>query len=347
VRGAGRPDGYGVATMPIADYGVLKGTVVDRRTETTDTPHYQIQVRAADVDFRCAVNIRSQTSPPELLYLAVDDFEHPVTDLLAVLSDGFTPLESVAGGAALDYVRANLFDRLAMRPAPTSLPGPDNDLGEFLDHHVVQAQGHPEARVYVFGQRWGPEDKRDKIFGFTPGNGVHDVHMNQGNSGRFVADDGVWQDGGLIVQAPSGRWIAVFLAFGSQSWHTDDASGHTIPDAGGPLPGPGEPGAAVRIVGALVNPAAPAPERETVTLLNASPGRVVLDGWAIADRLKNRLPLSGAIEPGAALAVPLAPPVQLGNGGGAITLLDADGLKVDGVAYTGEQASREDWTLVF
>ena len=40
---------------------------------------------------------------------------------------------------------------------------------------------------------------RDKIFGFLPGNGIHDIHMNQGNSSRFVRDDGVWQDGGLLM----------------------------------------------------------------------------------------------------------------------------------------------------
>jgi hypothetical protein len=39
--------------------------------------------------------------------------------------------------------------------------------------------------------------------------------------------------------------------------------------------------------------------------------------------------------------------VQLGNKGGTITLLDNKGLKVDGVAYTEEQAKKEGWTLVF
>jgi len=33
--------------------------------------------------------------------------------------------------------------------------------------------------------------------------------------------------------------------------------------------------------------------------------------------------------------------------GGVITLLDADGLKVDGVAYTRDQARREGWSTVF
>ena len=40
-------------------------------------------------------------------------------------------------------------------------------------------------------------------------------------------------------------------------------------------------------------------------------------------------------------------PVQLGNNGGLLTLLDPDGLKVDGIAYTREQVRDEGRTLVF
>ncbi|MEJ8671682.1 hypothetical protein WKI71_35035 [Streptomyces sp. MS1.AVA.1] len=41
----------------------------------------------------------------------------------------------------------------------------------------------------------------------------------------------------------------------------------------------------VRIVAALVNPRGPAPEAETVTLLNASPAPVDLTGRHLQDRL--------------------------------------------------------------
>jgi len=52
--------------------------------------------------------------------------------------------------------------------------------------------------------------------------------MNQGSSPQFAADDGVWQDGALLIQlgAPAVEWAAVFLAFQSQAWRTDDVSGH-------------------------------------------------------------------------------------------------------------------------
>ena len=204
-----------------------------------------------------------------------------------------------------------------------------------------------------FGQRWGPEPTiKDKVFGFLPGNGIHDIHMNQGNVAPFLGDDGVWQDGGLLIHFPStDQWVTTFLAFQSQAWHTNDVTGHTSHDV--PIPGPGpqpnqtEPDHVVRIVGALVNPVGLGPEHETVTLLNASPNVINLQDWQLADKLKNKAKLSGTLKPGGTLVIALPTNVQLGNNGGIITLLDNKGLKVDGVFYTGGQAQKEGWTIVF
>jgi uncharacterized protein YukJ len=319
-----------------------------RREGAADTPHYQILLRGDDgASFRGAVNVLSQEAPSELLYLVDEDLRHPVTASLEALGAGWHPLRPRAGAANLDYVRANLFDRSGMRSLPPDASGPDNDLADVLDHYVQRAIADDAARVSIFGQRWGPEPTtKDKVFGFLPGEGVHDVHMNQGNDGVFVRDDGVWQDGGLLLHFPTeSRWVGIFLAFQSQSWHTDDATGHAISV---PVPPAGGDKAAVRILAAMVNPVGPAPERESVLILNASPDAVDLTGWRIADRAKHTAAVpSAALAAGATLEIPLSDGVQLGNHGGAITLLDAHGLKVDGVAYTAEQAQREGWTIVF
>ena len=335
--------------MPLERYGVLKGSVVDaRREDDPDTPHYQVHVRAESTSYRIAVNVKSQMSPSELLFFVDDRFRHPLTAGLPGLPQGFTALQREPGSLALDFIRGNLFDRLRLRPLPHNLPGPDNDLSDRVEHYVARARQEHGSEVYAFGERWGPEqDKQDKIFGFLPGNGVHDIHMNQGNHPQFARDDGVWQDGALAFHFPStDQWVAVFLAFQSQAWHTDDSTGHAITGPG-PVPDPTEPDRVVRIVGALVNPIGPAPEPETVTLLNTSPGPVQLAGWKIADRLKNVQSLTGTIAAGATVTVPVQPPVQLGNKGGIITLLDDLELKVDGVSYIEQQAQREGWTLVF
>jgi uncharacterized protein YukJ len=335
--------------MALSSYGVLSARVIDTvREGSSDAPHYQIHVADdAGTHYRAAVNVESAQTPSELLYLVVDDFRHPVTAALPAAGSGWTKLPPAPGGGNLDYIRANLFDPSAMRLLPPDVTGPDNDLADVLDHYVRRAVGDPQASIYVFGQRWGPERRTpDKVFGFSPGDGVHDVHMNQGNTGRFQRDDGVWQDGGMLLHlGAEPRWVAIFLAFQSQAWHTDDATGHAVE---GTQPRPSAGSEPVRIVAALVNPIGPAPEAETITLINASSAPVNLAGWRIADRAKQTCPVPGGVlDAGATRIMTASDGVTLGNNGGAITLLDPSGLKVDGVAYSAEQAHNEGWTLTF
>jgi uncharacterized protein YukJ len=333
--------------MPLKNYGVLRGRVVGREREGPgdSTPHYQIHLNDGTRDWRVAVNVKSAQWPSELLYAVVDDLRHPMLEQLAGTELGWAEVDSAPGGVALDYIRANLFQSQLMRALPDSLPGGVNDLSSVLDAWVLRGRDEPGASVFAFGERWGPEPTPDKVFGFSPGAGVHDIHMNQGNSAEYAADDGVWQDGALLFHFPSGpRWVGVFLAFLSQAWHTDDTSGHRT-DGG---PSASSDDAVVRVVAALVNPTGPAPEAESVTLLNASPDEVVLEGWSLVDRGKQRADIPGTrLAPGGTVQVAVAPPFALGNNGGAVTLLDADGLKVHGVAYTSAEARREGWTVVF
>ena len=65
--------------MSLKHYGVLRGRVVAaKREDGESTPHYQVQVKAAGVDYRLAVNVKSQLSPSELLFLVDENFRHPV-----------------------------------------------------------------------------------------------------------------------------------------------------------------------------------------------------------------------------------------------------------------------------
>ena len=342
--------------MPIARYGLLVGRPLHGVPGRGTNGHYQIHVVDDVTEYRIAVNVKSQLAPSEVEYFVDDDFRHPLTTALRDRVPGFYRLGHLPTDGALDYIRGNLFDRTKMRPLPMNLPGPDDDLNDHVDRVVQEAIAEEDALVYAFGQRWGPEDDaRDKIFGFLPGNGIHDIHMNQGNSGRFVDDDGVWQDGGLLFYFPSvDRWTAIFLKFQSQSWHTDDVTGHAIatppsPDQPPDLPPipAGEPDLRIRIVAALINPRGADQGHETVTLLNVTDADQPLAGWAIANRNKAKFGLIGVIPAGGIVTVTLPPDVPLSNEGGLITLLDASGLKVHGVAYTKAQVARQGWTVVF
>ena len=109
-----------------------------------------------------------------------------------------------------------------MTPVPPDSPGVDNDLKDLLETAVVKAMDQPGSVIYAFGSKWGPEKGRpDQYFKFVPGNGIHDIHMNQGNSGKYKKDNGVFQDGALVFEYPGDKWRAFFFAFQSQAFVTD------------------------------------------------------------------------------------------------------------------------------
>lgn len=78
----------------------------------------------------------------------------------------------------------------------------------------VLAQGEV---VFVFGQ-------------FSDaGNGVHDIHQNQGDplNSPWAASNGIWQDGATIVRRVDGSYVGFFIKFSTQSFHTDE-HGHPV-----------------------------------------------------------------------------------------------------------------------
>lgn len=353
--------------MPLKNYAVLKGRPIHNRLGTGNSPHYQVEVSTGEELYRIAINVRSQDGS-EVQYLVRPHFEHPITADLAPLDQGRHPLESKPGKLALDFIRGNIAQPWEFVPLPMSVAGPDNDLNEKIDGYVQRAMADEHAMIYAFGETWGPETKADAYFGFKPGQGIHDIHFNQGNPpGRFAASNGEYQDGGLIFEFPEEggptQWVAVFLKFQSQAWHSSDQGGdpiipsdpdhptepHTPVDRDA-IPTFTVPDGMVRIIAALVNDIA-SPEHETVTLLNTSDQAIDLQGWALLDRLKHRQELDGSIGAGETLRVALIGtgtlPVQLSNKGGIITLVDANGTKVHGVAYTIEQAKQPGRTIPF
>src|ERR1700759_2911110 len=79
--------------------------------------------------------------------------------------------------------------------------------------------------VYVFGRF------------YSDGDGIHDVHLNQGSTKSFIhrpGDDSndhndIWQDGAVLVDPGEPEWSTYFSAFNQQLVPTDDL--------GNPLPG--------------------------------------------------------------------------------------------------------------
>ena len=333
--------------MPLKNYHVLKGTIADYKEERDDNkPHFQVKVVAEETAYRIATNVMSGAPLSELKYIVVSDFQHPMTDALSELDDGLQGIDYGPGGIALDYIRGNLFDIEQMRILPHDAPGPDNDLNDLLTMYSRRAQ-QQTARIYAFGEIWGPEhDGPDRHFGFRPKRGIHDIHMNQGNSADWRSDDGVYQDGGLIFHYPDqDQWVGVFLAFQSQAIHTDDQTGHALEVPDDSLEATGN----VRIVSAMVNPRGHDVGLETATLLNISDTAINLAGWKVVDKNgRSETLVTQLVHPGECTRIVLSGDgAQLSNRGGQITLLTPTGLKAHGVAYTRDQARKQGWTVAF
>jgi uncharacterized protein YukJ len=209
------------------NYGVLKGTVAGHLRDADDD-HYQILVHAGTTVWRIASNVKSSApnAPSTVLFRMATAVPDGLLASLRALAPGFEKLVSKPGGLAIDYVRSGFVEPALLEELAPDVPGADNDLKDTLESAAVRAMAEQGSSIYAFGDRWGPEKAADKYFKFVPGNGIHDIHMNQGNSGSYKKDDGVYQDGALVFDYPNGDVRAFFIAFQSQSFHTDDQTGH-------------------------------------------------------------------------------------------------------------------------
>ena len=337
-------------------YGVLRGKVVrSERAETVQdmvreagnhgyrSNHFHIIVEAEGKHWRCPVNVRSQDGS-EVWFKICDAFtDHPILNELPGLPEGLTPLRDRRPGRTLDFIREPLFDPTTMRHLPLQADGANDDVQDHLKLYTDQAQAQVDATIHVFGSFWQNQKfPPDEVLGTSQG--VHDVHMNQGNSASFRSDDGVYQDGGIIFHFPqTDRFVGVFLAFNSQVWFTDNQSGHRLPGhpegplgSQGPLQ-PEEPSTSrLRIIAALLNPAGEDAGRETVTLFNSDATDISLTGWKILDRQNKAEILDGTVlASNQAVTIRLkGDGAQLGNRGGSIRLLDPEGKLVHAVTYT-------------
>ena len=210
-------------------YGVLRGSVAKLLHHTADdrAPHVEVMVETPDGAWRLAVNVRSDDET-NLLFHIDQDFRGAILDALDALPEGLTTPARNNHALRLDYVRGDLFDTKAMRDVAPSAIGDPNLLDDRLSEVLERAIQTDGAEVFAFGNPWGPEHKADQYFHFTPGRGVHDLHMNQGSPPPHNRDDGVWQDGGLIVRFPDAPAVAFFFAFQSQSFTTDDETGAPV-----------------------------------------------------------------------------------------------------------------------
>lgn len=236
--------------MTISHYGVWACQPTRYTAETgkqdSKSPHiylYFTDDSSSNKKLEAAINVKSTDKDTRLVFWLNRNFNHPITEELSQLEQGFHLAQSSAYSNSthdensqhsshyqshghhrkhsnrerlvrrqestlqgLDYVRTKgLVDIESGQVLPHDIPGPSNDILDKLDPILTDAI-NKKATAYIFGSSYG--------------SGIHDVHMNQGSLPSF--DNGIYEDGALLFKFDDGHWEAVFLAFASQKIPTDD-----------------------------------------------------------------------------------------------------------------------------
>ena len=226
------PDGR---IMPLDHgYGVLVGALAGHHRDQPDDQgrwyHVHLTIQAGGAAYEAAIDVDSKQSATGVQWKVV---RATTSDLgpAAALADGFHLLASTNGSGALDHIRHPIAALLRWRwtspgccrrfppwlqrfPLLVYQPWKSgNHLDATIALEGILAAG---ATVLVWGEPFTPPDK-----------GVHNVHQNQGDpaGSQWWAENGIWQDGAVGVQAADGSYRVFLSKFSSQASKTD-ASGH-------------------------------------------------------------------------------------------------------------------------
>src|SRR5262245_6157558 len=338
-------------------YGVLRAKLDRWKREdvpvgSKKSPHLQIRVLDGHGNpWRIPVNVRSGDTSLVIFHRADPLLSHPILTGLPLFATGLTDLNNKPRSAsnALDYSRAPLFDWPTGTALPPTGPGDDDDLQDVVSRQLndLKVSG---GELFAFGSHFhdpAPKPGIDTEFGTK--DGMHDIHMNQGNPpGQFAADNGIFNDGALILQFPD-HVTGLFFRFKTQ-WLPTDANGDRIPGVSKEIPpgvtpsetggeGGGETHPAfpnVYVERALINPAGDDPGKEVVVIGNTTTSAVDLTGWSIVDKNNAAEVLGGVLLPaGGSVSVVLSGGgAQLSNKGGTIRLINPAGVLIHAVSYS-------------
>lgn len=213
--------------MPLDHYGVLVGTLTNHVRDTPDDQgrwyHVNLQMDAPLGSYRCAVDVDSKQSAVGVQWKVLTSAPASFAPA-ASMAPGYHDLAHSQAAGALDHIR---HPALIDNPGCFFIVAPPPWLANLFPRRRWQTGSNLDASVALesilkIGRRtivWGEP--------FSTGLGMHNVHQNQGDplSSQWADENGIWQDGGVMVERPDGQLDVFISKFSSQASKTDDA-GH-------------------------------------------------------------------------------------------------------------------------
>jgi hypothetical protein len=253
--------------MPLPHYGVAIGRLVsftrDPRHDFGSWYHGHVTLATAAGTWESALDVDAPQAVG-VSYRVVRGLGVADLGRVAALPEGFHALTHDPGSGALDYQRSpalqdrplvRLLRRVEPRRSAAGWTPPPPGIGE---------PGGPDPRAYLpapfgpgpvdrllqrvrRGHPWISSNGDNALDALSPhlnaaqliylfgeryehgGNGVHDVHMNQGDAAgtQWYDSDGAWQDGAVACRRPSGEVVIWQVRFNAQRLPTDDR-GHPV-----------------------------------------------------------------------------------------------------------------------
>ncbi len=195
----------------------LQNKVVQHQNQEETQFHLHFGIDVHGVNWDIAANVGTDNMSDLLKYKIVQNFRHPIVETLRAAPEGKNDLTGTDDLPAIDFQRSGILEGTGDWLDSDRFDGrEDGQPAAALQNLLAQAY-QDMSEVYVFGRF------------YTEGNGIHDVHMNQGSSGRYVHREGndrndhddIWQDGALMIDFGDAGWVAYFAAFTQQTVPTD------------------------------------------------------------------------------------------------------------------------------
>jgi hypothetical protein len=214
--------------MPLKNYGVLKGNLFTPGEQTYQGDWFHgiffVTIPGVTLPHRCVTDFSAATKDL-IQYKVFSNLDSSLFTAMMKLPDGYTPLAigpvNGSNSGALDYARSPLLGATA-----------DEQSGWVISDGLVAVQALQQqlsakpTKLFVFGEPFTDLSPVNEN-GIKSQNGMHNVHMNQGDPASspdghdHQADDGIWQDGATVFLNADGSLTAFCSKFTAQTFNTN------------------------------------------------------------------------------------------------------------------------------